>query len=168
VPTTFADLYKPEDMPAPKQRDGELDTKPPYYRQCYEGYARLKQQPDDATLRKYLASYYNQAAFLDKQFGRVVAALKEAGVWDETIVLFTTDHGLLLNDHWQWRHGPFLQDPVINIPMIWRVPRTNELVRGVPGAGGRVVEELVETVDIMPTLLDLASAPQPARRSPPR
>ena len=148
VPTTFADLYKPEDMPAPKMREGELDTKPPYYRQCYEGYVRLKRQPDDATLRKYLASYYNQAAFLDKQFGRVVSALKECGVWDETIVLFTTDHGLLLNDHWQWRHGPFLQDPVINIPMIWRVP----------GRGGRVVEELVETVDIMPTLLDLVSA----------
>jgi len=44
-----------------------------------------------------------------------------------------------------------LYDPVINIPMVWRVP----------GQGRRVVEELVETVDIMPTLLDLASAPQP-------
>ena len=162
VPTTFANLYKPEDMPAPKMREGELDTKPPYYRQCYEGYMRLRRHPDEATLRKYLASYYNETAFLDKQFGRVVAALKEAGVWDDTIVLFTTDHGLLLNDHWQWRHGPFLYDPVINIPMIWRVPgagarvpRTNELVRG-------VVEELVETVDILPTLLDLVSTPQPA------
>jgi arylsulfatase A-like enzyme len=136
-------------MPPPKLRDGELETKPPYYKQCYEGYVRSGKQPDEATLRRYLASYYNQASFIDKQFGRLATALKELGIWDNTIVLFTADHGLVLNDHWQWRHGPFLYDQVINVPMIWRVPGATQK--------GRVIEELVESVDIMPTILDLVS-----------
>ncbi|MFC1715258.1 sulfatase [Candidatus Poribacteria bacterium] len=152
-PITFADMYRPEDMPPPKVRDGELETKPPYYRQCYEGYVKAGKHPDEVTLRKHLVSYYSQASFIDKQFGRIVATLKELGIWDDTIVLFTADHGLMLNDHWQWRHGPFLYDQVINVPMIWRVPGITQK--------GQVTGELVESVDIMPTILDLVDAQSP-------
>ena len=153
-PISFADMYRPEDMPPPKARDGELVRKPPYQRECYEAYVRLGRHPDEATLRRYLASYYNQASFIDKQFGRIAARLKERRIWDNTIVLFTADHGLVLNDHFLWRHGPFMYEQVINVPMIWRTP-------GLPGAG-RVVEELVESVDIMPTILDLVGIEAPA------
>jgi len=152
-PTSFADMYRPEDMPPPKARDGELVSKPPYQRECYEAYVRLGRHPDEATLRKYLASYYNQTSFIDKQFGRIVTRLKELGIWDNTIVLFTADHGLVLNDHFIWRHGPFLYDQVINVPMIWRAP-------GLPRMG-QVVEGLVESVDIVPTILDLAGVESP-------
>jgi len=95
-----------------------------------------------------------QARFLDRQFGRVIDALKRLDIWDDTIVLFTSDHGLSLNDHWQWRHGPFLFDQVINVPMIWRVPGM--------GAPGTVTNAMVEQVDIMATVLDLCGiASQP-------
>lgn len=153
APRSFANLYRPEDMPPPKCREGEMNGKPPYHKQCYEGYLRKKAHPDEPTLRKYLASYYNQTGFLDKQFGRLTSALKECGAWEETIVLFTADHGLVLNDHYQWRHGPFLYDQVINVPMIWRVPGM--------GRPGIATDELVESVDVLPTILDFLGLSAP-------
>ncbi|MGE5532519.1 MAG: sulfatase, partial [Bacteroidota bacterium] len=102
---------------------------------------------------EYIASYYDQQRFTDHQFGRLVAALKSQGLWDNTIVIFTADHGLSLNDHWQWRHGPFLFDEVAHIPLIWRVP-------GLTQAGPRT--QFAEQVDLMPTLLDLCNLPSPA------
>jgi arylsulfatase len=152
-PATFADMYDPADMPPPKARDGELVAKPPYQRECYEAYVRKGRHPDEETLRRYLTTYYAQTSFIDKQFGRIAARLKELGIWDDTIVLFTADHGLMLNDHFIWRHGPFMYDQVIRVPMIWRVP-------DLPNAG-RVVNGIVESVDIMPTVLDLAGIGSP-------
>lgn len=152
-PDMFADSIDPADVPVPELREDDLDGRPPFYRQCYEGYLRNGRQPDEPTLRRYIASYYEQAAFIDKQFGHVVASLKQLGIWDSTIVLFTADHGLSLNDHWQWRHGPFLFDQVINVPMIWRLPDMPR--RGIE------VGELVESIDIMPTVLDLCGIKAP-------
>ena len=152
-PIGFDDLYAPEDMPPPKVREGELVKKPPYHKACYEGQVALGRFPDEARLRQLLASYYNQTAFLDKQFGRLVDALKRLGIWEDTIVLFTSDHGLMLNDHYQWRHGPFLYEQVIRVPMVWHIP-------GIPG-DGRALDGMVESVDIMPTILDLVGVETP-------
>jgi len=152
-PDTFVDRYDPADVPVPELREADLAKKPDWYRQCYEGYLSRGRHPDEATLRRHIACYYSVASFIDKQFGRLMSALEELGVLDDTIVLFTSDHGLSLNDHFQWRHGPFLFDQVVNVPMIWRVPGMAQ--RGV------VTEELVESVDIMPTVLDLCGAEIP-------
>lgn len=152
-PPGFAGRHDPTDMPLPVLDPEDLALKPEWYRQCYEGYLACGRQPDETTLRRYLASYYDQAEFLDHQFGRLRAALERAGAWDNTIVLFTTDHGLSLNDHWQWRHGPFLFDEVVHIPMTWRVPGLE---------CGRETAALVEQVDVMPTVLDLCGVPCPA------
>jgi arylsulfatase A-like enzyme len=151
-PLEYAGHYDPADVPIPELREDDLDGRPWYYRACYEGYLAKGRQPDEETLRRYIASYYDQMRFLDHQFGRLLAALDEAGVADNTIVLFVADHGLSLNDHYQWRHGPFLFDQVTNIPMIWRVP----------GAPNLTTDEFVEQVDIMPTVLDLCGVDCPA------
>ena len=143
-PEGFAGYHNPDDMPVPELREDDLAKKPQWYRQCYEGYLKKGRHPDEPALRRHLASYYDQARFIDKQFGRVADALKRLGLWDDTIVLFTADHGLSLNDHYQWRHGPFLFDQVINVPMIWRVPGLQE---------GQVTDAMVEGVDVMPTVL---------------
>lgn len=155
VPEEYAGYYDPADMPMPELRKNDLALKPDWYRQCYEGCVAKGRQPDEQELRRIKATYYDQARFLDKQFGRVVEVLKHLEIWDDTIVLFTSDHGLSLNDHWQWRHGPFLFDQVINVPMIWHVP-------GMEMAGA-VTDAMVEQVDIMATVLDLCGVePQPS------
>ncbi len=152
-PDTFIGLHDPADVPVPELRESDLDKRPPFYRQCYEGYLERGRHPDEPTLRRYIASYYDQACFLDKQFGRLVATLKRLGIWEDTIVLFTADHGLSLNDHYQWRHGPFLFDQVINVPMIWRAPGMQRTAV--------VTDELVESVDIMPTILEMCGVTIP-------
>lgn len=153
-PAEFAGRYDPADVPVPELREADLALKPDWYRQCYEGYLARGKQPDEAELREIITSYYDQATFLDHQFGRLRAGLEQAGVWDNTVVIFTTDHGLSLNDHWQWRHGPFLFDEVIHIPQVWRVPGMT--------APGTVTSEFAEQVDLMPTVLDLCGVPCPA------
>ncbi|MBU0611729.1 MAG: sulfatase-like hydrolase/transferase [Armatimonadetes bacterium] len=150
-PPSYAGLYDPADMTVPELRQDDLDRKPPWYRQCYEGYVANGRQPDEPTLRRYLASAYDQLRFVDHQFGRLLATLEQVGVADNTIVLFTADHGLALNDHWQWRHGPFLFDEVINVPQIWRVPKNG--VRPHLKIGSDPIFQ-VEQVDIMPTLVE--------------
>jgi arylsulfatase len=152
-PETFAGMYDPADVPVPELRESDLEKRPPFYRECYEGYLKRGRHPDEPTLRKYIASYYDQTSFIDRQFGRLVAALQRLGVSDDTVVLFTADHGLALNDHYQWRHGPFLFDQVTNVPMIWRAPGL--------GGQGVVTDELVEGVDIMPTVLDICGVEAP-------
>jgi arylsulfatase A-like enzyme len=153
APEGWAGHYDPDDVPVPQLNADDLDRKPSFYRECYEGYLANGRQPDESTLRRSIASCYDQMRFIDHQFGRVLAALDEAGVADETIVVFMADHGLSLNDHFQWRHGPFLFDEVTNVPLIVRLPG---------GASGVVTEELVETVDLMPTLLEALGVDTPA------
>ncbi|MHB8995427.1 MAG: sulfatase family protein [Armatimonadota bacterium] len=152
-PPGYAGYFDPTEMVPPQLRPEDLDGKPAFYRQCYEGYLRNGRQPDEPTLREHIASYYDQQRFTDHQFGRLVAALKAQGQWDNTIVIFTADHGLSLNDHWQWRHGPFLFDEVSHIPLLWRVPGMAD--------GGQVRDQFTEQVDLMPTLLDLCGLPSP-------
>ena len=153
TPAGFAGLTDPADVALPELREDDLAAKPEWYRRCFEAYTRSGMQPDEAALRQAIASNHDQMRFIDKQFGRLLTALRETGVEDETIVLYTADHGLSLNDHWQWRHGPFLFDEVVHIPMIWRVP-------GITPAG-RGSTALVEQVDIMPTILTLCGLPLP-------
>ena len=152
-PEGWAGHYDAADMPVPELREEDLDGKPWFYRACYEGYVERGRQPDEETLRRYIASYYDQMRFIDHQFGHVIAAVQDAGVRDDTIVLFIADHGLSLNDHWQWRHGPFLFDQVTNIPMIWSASGE--------GQTGTVTDELVEQVDVMPTILELCGVQPP-------
>lgn len=151
-PPTYAGHHDPADMPVPELREDDLARRPDWYRRCYEGYVANGRQPDEPTLRQYIASYYDQLRFIDHQFSRLLQALEEHGVADDTLVLFTSDHGLSLNDHWQWRHGPFLFDEVIRVPQIWRLPGQSE---------ARSVTAQVEHVDVMPTILGACGVETP-------
>ena len=151
-PEGWSGHHDPADVPVPELLAEDLDRRPGFYRECYEGYLANGRQPDEATLRRSIASCYDQMRFIDHQFGRLMDTLDSLGVADETIVIFMADHGLSLNDHFQWRHGPFLFDEVTNVPMIWRLP----------DAFAGVTEEMVEQVDVMPTILDALGVEQPA------
>ena len=153
APEGWAGYHDPAEVTVPELRAEDLAGKPDWYRECYEGYLASGRQPDEPTLRRSLASCYDQMRFIDHQFGRLMETLDERGIADDTLVILIADHGLSLNDHFQWRHGPFLFDEVVNVPMIARLPG---------GASGAVSEELIESIDIMPTILDLLGVDQPA------
>ncbi len=110
---------------------------------------------DDGTVRRVRATYAGLAAEVDHHFGRVVAALKAAGRWDNTVVVFTGDHGEQLFDHWLLGKTGYF-DASAHVPLIVRDPRP----ASDPGRG-RVVEAFTESIDVMPTLLALAGRAPP-------
>jgi arylsulfatase len=152
-PAEFRRMYDPAAMPPPKRREGELNAKPPHYRTVYEHQRTTGWYPDDTRYRELMAAYYGEMSFIDQQIGRLLDKLESLGLRDRTMVVLTADHGLCLGDHWIWRHGPWLYDQVIRVPLLIAMPGVQ---------GGRVAGQLVESVDILPTVLDWLGLPKPA------
>ena len=100
-------------------------------------------------------SYSASISFVDEQLGRVIAALKERGELENTLILYTSDHGDMLGDHHLWRKcRPY--EGSARIPMIIRWPENLNL----EAERGQIRNELVELRDIFPTFLDAAGIPK--------
>lgn len=118
-----------------------------------EGYKELyyKGVPDDLTDRKYVISQYDaNITYADKHIGDVLQTLDDLGIQDETMLIFTSDHGENLGEEHPegkdlWDHLD-IYEPVINVPLIFKIP-------GVKGRGKRI-DSLVQNIDIAPTILD--------------
>jgi len=170
VPLDFVDRVLPEDVPPPRYQDGELDDKPPHFRLAREG--RLEGSPfrgafkiagegtgadfrrvaeRDARLGR--AYYYTMVRLIDREFGRILCCLDELGLADNTIVIFTSDHGELLGDHGLWLKGPFHYEELVRIPLLVRWPA------GFPQ--GRKIAGLISHVDLVPTVLAALRQPLP-------
>lgn len=101
------------------------------------------------------AAYYGLITHVDHQIRLVIGLLKEEGLLDNTIIMFTTDHGEMLGNHGLWVKGNLHQFS-IDIPMILMPQANREDL-----APGRLDERLAVQADIMPTLLELAGIPTP-------
>jgi arylsulfatase A-like enzyme len=109
-----------------------------------------------AELRNLRAHYCAEAELVDRWVGRVLQKIDDLRLWDNTIVIFTTDHGISLGEHNRTgksninprddRHWPLYPD-LAHIPLLIAAPGLR---------GGQTVDALVQPVDILPTLLDLA------------
>lgn len=91
-----------------------------------------------------------------EQIAPVLAWLREQGRYEETLIVVTADHGEELWDHGNWAHGKTLYEEVIRVPLIVKPARSNEG----PRRGGRFTE-LVEQIDLFPTLCELAGCSAP-------
>ena len=107
---------------------------PPEYR------ARFANQP-----------YVGEIAFADAQIGRVRAFLEQEGLLDKTVIVVIADHGESLGDHGESTHGFFVYQSVLRVPLVIRAPYD--------ALHGRRVTDLVRTVDVMPTVMDLLDLP---------
>jgi arylsulfatase A-like enzyme len=103
---------------------------------------------DEASMRQLRATYYGMMSEVDHQIGRMMDALKSNGDYDRTLIVFTSDHGEQLWDHWiLGKQNHF--DQSVRIPLILRAPGASS------EAGlGRVVAAFTESIDVMPTVLD--------------
>jgi len=95
--------------------------------------------------KKAVAAYYASVAYMDKQIGKVLNALKEEGLEDNTIVIFTSDHGFHLGEHKFWMKVS-LHEESVRVPMIIKVP----------GKKAAVCNSFVELIDLYPTISELA------------
>ena len=116
----------------------------------FDWYKQLPEMPNNLF---YIRQFYSQVSMVDDGVGRVIAKLEEKGVLDDTLVIYTSDHGLSNGQYGFWGHGEDtwpsnMHRPANNIPLIIRYPDFRGPVRQ--------VEDLVGTTDIFATILDFA------------
>ncbi|UFU06492.1 sulfatase family protein [Ruania halotolerans] len=150
APQAYRDRYDAASLPAPVTSD--LSTKPAIYTDASrESYAGALPGFADYTaeqIQDIKAHYYAMVTLVDDEVGRILAALAEQGLEENTMVIFTSDHGEMLGDHQMLLKGPMMFDCSVRVPLIVRWPGH------VPDGATR--EELVEWIDLAPTLLAAA------------
>ena len=158
APKEYVDRYDPASLSRPITTDDELASRPPIYTEAsqksYAGAAKGYAEYTADELQQTKAAYYAMVSLVDDEVGRILAALDEEGLADDTIVIFTSDHGEMLGDHQLMLKGPMMYEAAVRVPLLIRWPGT------IPAGQRR--SELVQWVDLAPTLFDAVGLP-PAR-----
>lgn len=149
-PPPYSKMYNHADMPLGYSREGELDCLPEHVRKSVTDMGRehldLTAVPE-AKKRKIAAHYYGNITLIDEWVGKVIDILKKSGLYEDTIILFTSDHGDYLGDHNLYYKGSFPCDSDCKVPLILKAPKITP---------GTTCDALTGNVDVMPTLLDAA------------
>ncbi len=114
-------------------------------------------QLSDQDVLQARATYYGMMSEVDFHLGRLLTYLRETGAYDNTLVVFTSDHGEQLGDHWLFGKYAYF-DQSFHIPLIIRDPRA-----AAQPSRGRRVDAFTEGVDVMPTILDYLGVPVPSQ-----
>jgi arylsulfatase A-like enzyme len=161
APEPWGRLHHPDDVDLPRYRELDLERRPwwhrsslestpqlanPHLRDFRERYSRTPRQTDEQ-LRHLIANYYGMISLIDHNVGRILIALDELGMRDNTIVIYTTDHGDWLGDHGIILKGPMMYEGLLRVGCIMRGP-------GIPS--GQVVDDPVSTLDLSATFYDYA------------
>ncbi|MBT3604805.1 MAG: sulfatase-like hydrolase/transferase, partial [Candidatus Latescibacteria bacterium] len=149
----YNDMYDRVDMPAATRNEEELHSEHPYLK-------RINENPDlvsDRDLRETQANYWGMITELDAALGELFQYLKGSGQWDNTLILFTSDHGEYLGDHYQTGKGK-IYDGTLRVPLIVRDPSPEADV-----TRGQQLDGFVESIDHSPTMLDFLDIPIPDR-----
>ena len=143
APAEFTSRYLSREMKLPDYvAAGDLSPRLEEYKRAF-GMDRVSQ----ADLTETMRYYYAQIEWgVDKQVGRLMKALDERGWAENTLLLFTSDHGDFMGTHGLVRKGMFLYDSLLHVPMIWRFP-------GRAAAGTRTRVQ-AQHIDLFPTLAD--------------
>lgn len=150
IPKEYLDLYPLDSIKLPTEPAEHLEHIPPialWVKPANYGIA-----PDD--LRKFLRAYYAAMSFVDAQVGKVIDAVDELGLADNTVIVFFSDHGWLLGEHGgQWQKMQLFE-------LSAKVP----LIISAPGgmSRGKTCDRPVELVDLYQTLAELAGLAAPA------
>jgi len=139
-PAEYHDLYRGRDLHYRPTVD--FDTR-------FGGYGSHKV---DIGVRDWTSAYFGEITQLDAAVGRILGTLSELGLDESTVVVFTSDHGDMAGCHGRFEKSVMYEE-AIRIPLIVRMPGR---------ASGEVRDELLSTVDFMPTLVELAGGATPS------
>lgn len=148
-PEPYCDMYDPADVPMPADPDGMVWDDPPRLVNSYVN------PPQKADIRERTALYYGMVSLIDDAVGRIIDELKHQGIWDETIVVFTSDHGDWLGDHGMTGKGAVHTQGVTRVPWIVSVSERFDFGARIPAVASHI--------DLVPTLLDFAGIEIPYR-----
>ncbi|MCA9116510.1 MAG: sulfatase [Planctomycetaceae bacterium] len=155
APRKYFDMYPREKISIPRVPENYYSTLPA---PAVKSITRRKVQLNlpDETAREVIQAYYASITFADAQLGRILDALEETGLDQNTIILFTSDHGYHMGEHGHWQKTTLFENAA-------RVP----LIMAGPGitAQGQSTAALAEMVDFYPTLAELTGLKPPATAS---
>ena len=150
APIKYFDLYKNMDMQLPDAPSDDLNDVPEIIR----GYKTTNAyKPIEGGHAKILQAYYATVSYMDAQAGRVIAELENLGIRENTIVVFTSDHGYLLGEHHKWQKQHLFKGST-RVPFIVSVPWIND-------THGQSTLQITELIDLYPTLSELAQLTPP-------
>jgi arylsulfatase A-like enzyme len=160
-PEPWSRLHHPDEVDLPEHRTMDLERRPwwhkeslygtpkmddPELRNFREKHSRTPVQ-SDRQLRDLIANYYGMISLIDHNVGRILVALDQFGLADDTLVVYSTDHGDWLGDHGLILKGPMAYEGLLRVGLLVRGP-------GVPK--GKVVTAPVSTIDLPATFADYA------------
>jgi choline-sulfatase len=150
----FADMFKPADMTLPDTWGKvDLNTVPQDVKETILHNRPTPELKDEEAAKQRIAMYHGSLTHLDDCCGQVLRALKDQGLEDDTIVLYSSDHGEMLAEHGMWQKFMFYEASV-GVPLIFRVP-------GLTSHGARC-ETPVSLTQIVATLCELAGVAVPS------
>lgn len=153
-PERFLRMYDNIDMPAPAIGDWcEAFSKP---KAPEADYAAAYGNFGEEYAKNSKKHYYAAITFIDSQIKEIIDALKEKGIYDNALILFISDHGDMMGDHYHWRKTYPYQGSV-HIPFLVKLP---DNMKNVKPKGTRL-NEPVELRDVLPTFLDAAGGKVP-------
>jgi len=139
-PPTWDRMYDPQSItPLP----GWLERRRPMDDDAC--YGVLEDRLDLDSIRRITAKYYATISQIDDQIGRMIRLLQQRGLYQDTLIIYTSDHGEYLGFHNMLRKGPFAYEPLVRVPLMIKFP-------GGQGAA-TVRESLVSLIDLAPTVL---------------
>lgn len=157
VPEPFASMYDPVTIPLPPNAGDDFQEKSPGVREkcarsdAGEDHNNPYHPSSKAELQKTEAHYNALISLNDKYIGVILDEIEAQGVLDDTIVVFTADHGDLAGEHGFHTKNLSIYEAIHRIPLLIRYPRRI--------AAGRITDLLIESVDFYPTLCELAGLP---------
>ena len=140
------DRYSHSDIDAPKVAPISYADRDPHSQRLHWLFRQDEHIVTDEDVRTARHAYYANISYVDDQIGHILSALKATGQDQNTIIIFTSDHGEMLGERGLWYKYTLLE-PALKVPLIVHVP----------GLAPRRVSELVSHVDLLPTLHELAS-----------
>ncbi len=153
-PGKYWDMYSPDDFDVELPYDAHENPSPPMEdaTQMWEqgktpAIPQMPFRADDQHIREAKALTAGMITMIDDHIGRVVQTLKDTGQYENTVIIFTSDHGDYLGDFNMMLKGPLMMQSITRVPMIWSDPATRKAVR---------TDAMGSTIDISASILDRA------------
>jgi arylsulfatase A-like enzyme len=143
-PQEYLDRYDPDSLPGPWFRESDLAAQAKLAGIDFQTTAR---EPESFSIRKIQAAYYAMIELIDHNVGRLLGALERNDQLENTVVVFTSDHGESLGDHGLLLKGCRFYEGLVRVPLIFSWPARFR--------SGLISDALVELTDIAPTLLEI-------------
>lgn len=147
APAKYFEPFPFEEITLPRQVENDWDDIP---ERGINYVTSLNADMNSVQKQKAIAAYYASVSYMDAQVEKVLKTLKEEGLEDNTIVVFTSDHGFHLDEHEFWMKVS-LHEESVQVPMMIKVP----------GKKAQVSNSFVELLDLYPTLAELAGLDYP-------